>query len=251
MEFVIVIPARLESSRLPGKVLKDISGKSMLLRVVERCKLAQCTNRIVLCTDSKEIINIASDWGIEVLLTKSQFNSGSERIGSVVNKILANKKLEESLILNVQGDQPFIDPKIIDKAAALFVEKKPEVITPIYRLQAQYIHDPNIVKVIINSRSEAIYFSRSAIPHVRDTPKEKWHKKTSFWGHVGMYGFRGDVISNWGNIPYSVLADCEMIEHLNLIESGSKIYTFKVNNHIIGIDTYEQLENARKQTREE
>ncbi len=247
MEIVIAIPARMESSRLPGKVLKDISGKPMLLRVIERCRLAKCTHKIVLCTDSDQIANEASDWNVnDIIKTSSECKSGSERIGSVAQALVGHQKLNQSLIINVQADQPFIDPLIIDKIAQRFIDTKEEVITPVYPLAPINIHDPNHVKVLISFTDKAIYFSRSAIPHVRDLPRDRWHEKVTYWGHIGVYGFRGDILANWNNFPFSLLEDSERLEHLRLIESGIPISILKVDTQSLSVDTPEQLEQAQK-----
>ena len=247
MEIVIAIPARMESSRLPGKVLKDILGKPMLLRVIERCRLAKCTNKIVLCTDSDQIANEASCWNVDdIIKTSVECKSGSERIGSVAQALVGDNQLNKSLIINVQGDQPFIDPLIIDKIAQQFIDNQPEIVTPVYPLPPINIHDPNHVKVLVSSSDKAIYFSRSAIPHVRDLHKDRWHEKVTYWGHIGVYGFRGDIIANWNNFPSSILEDSERLEHLRLIESGIPISVFKVDSQSLSVDTPEQLEQAQK-----
>ena len=122
----------------------------------------------------------------------------------------------------------------------------PAVVTPVYRLNPGTIHNPAVVKTLLASDGRALYFSRSAIPHVRDVDPTEWHKHTDYWGHVGMYGFRGDVLNGWDSLPASPLENLERLEQLRLIEAGHTIATFRVEGTFLSIDTAEQLEKARE-----
>ncbi len=259
---LLVVPARLNSSRLPNKVLADIGGKPMLQRVLEQCKKAIDTSKIVVCTDSKNLSSLAQNLSINSILTSESCDSGTDRIASVVDKIIEisssslNKYDYENiddlkkrtLIINVQGDQPFIDPKVIEKMCSFFYDSSqlPSVVTPIYKLQKENIHNPSVVKVLVNKNSEAIYFSRSALPHIRDKSKDEWHLYYDYWGHVGIYGFRADILSEWRNFSKSNLEKNEKLEQLRFIDSGIKINTFKVGGNFLSIDTNEQLEKVRE-----
>ena len=232
---IIVIPARLNSSRLPRKILADIEGKPMLQRVIERCKETKEKYKVVVCTDNNEVKSLSNKLGVEVLMTPSSCTSGSERIAHALNELmeiaweininLLDKeayilKLKNSLFINVQGDQPFIDPRIISKMVFEFnsFKFKPDFITPIYKLKKDSIHNPNVVKALIANTGRIIYFSRSALPHVRGVPQRDWHKHSSYWGHVGMYGFRGDIISKWTVLSKSQLENIEKLEQLKLTD---------------------------------
>ena len=199
MRCVVAVPARLESARLPGKVLADIGGRPMLRRVLERCRQARAPLAVVLCTDSDALIEAAAAWGFPALATSAACASGSERIASVVEAMvaLAGGSAEETLIVNVQGDQPFIDPGTIDALANEFARRGPaaEVLTPIYRMAADKIHNPSVVKALVAADGRALYFSRSAIPHVRGVDPADWHTRALYWGHVGVYGYRADVLA--------------------------------------------------------
>ena len=261
---IIAVPARLESSRLPNKILADIAGKSMIRRTLERCRLSKFIEKVILCTDNLKLKEKAEAWGFKVLLTSKDCNSGSERISTVVNELvgLAWESNQDKLnietlisntsIINVQGDQPLIDPVVIDLMAKKF-EKDPniEVITPIYKLSPDNIHNPNVVKTLVGNRKNAIYFSRSAIPHVRDKDPNQWHKHAKYWGHVGIYGFRGDVLNQWNNLPKSELEEVEKLEQLRIIDGGFKISTFEVEGNFLSVDTKEQLEEARRRIEEQ
>ena len=249
MRFVVAVPARLESSRLPGKVMADIGGRPMLRRVLERCRQAGAPRAVVLCTDSEELLTAAADWGFAALATSPACASGSERIASVVEQMvaLADAPAEETVILNVQGDQPFIDPGAIDAMAAEFERRGPatEVLTPIYRMAADKVHNPNVVKTLVAADGRALYFSRSAIPHVRGIDPADWHAHAPYWAHVGIYGYRADVLARWNDLPHSPLEEIEKLEQLRLLEAGIGIGTFAVEGESLSVDTEEQLEQAR------
>ena len=154
---------------------------------------------------------------------------------------------EQTAVINVQGDQPFIDPQVIDAMAAEFrrLDPVPSVVTPVYGLKPETVHNPNVVKTLLAHDGRALYFSRSAIPHVRDVDPSEWHRHTTYWGHVGMYGFRGDVLAGWNRLPASPLEDLERLEQLRLIEAGLTMATFEVQGTSLSVDTAEQLEQAR------
>lgn len=250
---VVAVPARLQSSRLPNKVLADIGGKPMIQRVLERCRESTAVDTVVLCTDSQELQQRASAWGFPVLMTAESCSSGSDRIASVADALMSlawgdtTPVAEQTAVINVQGDQPFIDPQVIDAMAAEFrrLDPVPSVVTPVYGLKPETVHNPNVVKTLLSHDGRALYFSRSAIPHVRDVDPSEWHRHTTYWGHVGMYGFRGDVLAGWNRLPASPLEDLERLEQLRLIEAGLTIATFEVQGTSLSVDTAEQLEQAR------
>ena len=250
---VVAVPARLQSSRLPNKVLAEIGGKPMIQRVLERCRESTAVDTVVLCTDSQELQQRAEAWGFPVLMTAESCSSGSERIASVADALMAlawgdsTPAADQTAVINVQGDQPFIDPQVIDAMAAEFrrLDPVPAVVTPVYGLKPETVHNPNVVKTLLANDGRALYFSRSAIPHVRDVDPSDWHRHTTYWGHVGMYGFRGDVLASWNRLPASPLEDLERLEQLRLIEAGLTIATFEVQGTSLSVDTAEQLEQAR------
>ena len=177
MRIVVAVPARLESSRLPRKVLADIGGKAMLQRVLEQCAKAQRPDDVVLCTDSEELRDIATTWGFRTVMTPASCSSGTDRIAH------AAKEIEADVIINVQGDQPFIDPLVIDRVASECVTRNPtpSVLTPIYKLKQDGIHNPNTVKALLKLNGDAIYFSRSAIPSQRDAAPQDWAQHADYW----------------------------------------------------------------------
>ena len=260
---VVAVPARLASSRLPDKVLANIGGKPMIQRVLEQCAKAKGPGDVVLCTDSSRLQELAEHWGFRVLMTSEACTSGSERIASVADQLVAKawdeqaerwdhgtrvQRLASTAVINVQGDQPFLDPDVITAMATEFarLDPAPAVITPVYRLKPDTIHNPAVVKTLLAHDGRALYFSRSAIPHVRDVPPLEWHQHTDYWGHVGMYGFRGDVLDAWDQLPTSPLEDLERLEQLRLIEAGHEIATFSVKGTSLSVDTEAQLVQARE-----
>lgn len=247
---VLAVPARLNSSRLPGKVLADIAGRPMLEHVLMRCGQAKGVAALLVCTDSSDVQAAVTSWGFDVLITPTSCNSGSERLATVVNELVAagGRSQENTLIINVQGDQPLLDSKILEEMIKRFTDlDRPPVLTPVYPLTEERIHDPNVVKVLRASDARAITFSRSALPHVRNMPPEKWHQATTYWGHVGIYGYRADVLAGWSRMSHSILEDLEKLEQLRLLEAGIPITTFAVDTDCVSVDTYEQLQQVRDQ----
>ncbi len=260
---VVAVPARLASSRLPDKVLAEIGGQPMIQRVLDRCSQAEGLSAVVLCTDSERLQELASSWGYPVLMTSKTCSSGSERIASVADQLVAiawgdeaapsdiaqvQERLLSTAVINVQGDQPFLNSAVITEMVTEFRHRDPvpAVVTPVYRLTAATIHNPAVVKTLLAHDGRALYFSRSAIPHVRDVDPADWYKHASYWGHVGIYGFRGDVLAGWDQLPASALEDLERLEQLRLIEAGHTIATFPVEGTSLSVDTPEQLEEARR-----
>ena len=248
MHIVIAIPARLESSRLPKKILMDICGKPMIRRVLDQCAKSSYYDDLFLCTDDFNLMKSVESWGYKCLLTKKDCKSGSERIASVLDKIINKSLLKDTLIVNVQGDQPFIDPIIIDKIIKFCTKTEiiPEVVTPIYKIKGKDIHDPNLVKTLVTNDKSIIYFSRSPLPFIRDKSKDSWSLTYDYWGHVGIYCYRGDILKKWNNLPTSQLEELERLEQLRLIDAGIKVTSFEVEGDFLSVDTKEQLDLARK-----
>ena len=258
--FIIAIPGRLESSRLPNKLLLELGGKSIITRVLENCLKAFDRNKIIFCTDNKTLSHKAKELKIHSIITKKECQSGSERIASICEQLIkrangiSNKDnyLEEeiiknTLIVNVQGDQPFLDPLLLKKMINFCFSSTniPLLTTPIYKLDQNEIHNPNVVKTLINKKNQAIYFSRSAIPHVRGVDEKDWHNHHTYYGHVGIYGYRADILLKWFDLDRSNLENCEKLEQLKLIDSGYKYETFLTNDHSLSIDTEKQFLEAQ------
>jgi len=232
---MIIIPARLSSSRLPNKVLADINGIPMVIRTA---LTAQKVDDTVIATDSEEVKKIAKKYSINAILTDKNHKSGSDRIKEA-SDILGLK--EDELIINLQGDEPFIEKEILEKVKTAIKEIKNRnfVMVSCYKqineIQAE---DPNIVKVVIDKNSDAIYFSRSKIPYNRDNSVH------TYKGHIGIYGFNKKSLDKFCDISAQI-EDIEKLEQLRVIYHSYKIKMIKVKTNSIGIDTIEDLQKAR------
>lgn len=237
----IVIPARMASTRLPGKMLKLLGGKPVVQHVIERALKVRNCQSVYVVTDSNEIVQLASSLGIKGLLTSPECRSGTERIVSVLNK------LDGDWIFNVQGDEPFVDVALIESMIDGSANTSADILTPVYPLKSiEEVLNPNVVKVVRNCNDFALYFSRSPIPFVRDVSQEEWLQKTIFWGHLGIYGYRRSVLEEYVNLPVSPLEQAESLEQLRFLSNGFRILTLEAQGRSVAIDTQEDLLLAEK-----
>lgn len=241
LKTIIVIPARLESSRLPQKVLADIAGKPMLWHVYQSCLQVTKASEIHIATDSELIAQTVKKWGGTVWLTDPHCASGTERIVAILDQ------LDGDVIVNVQADQPFIQGELIEQLIEIFEQSTPlpDIVTPIYPLNQEKIFDPNLVKVTRRHDDYALYFSRQPIPYVRDIPTEQWATSADFWGHIGIYGYRRAVLEEYQLLPPSPLETAEKLEQLRFLQAGKSILTFVTNHIPLSVDTAADLEQAR------
>jgi len=237
-----VIPARLHSTRLPRKVLVDIAGKPMIRHVYERTSLARSIGRVLIATDSEEVARVAEEWGAAVELTASDLPSGTARIASIVDKV------DAEIVVNVQGDQPLVEPELIDELVRSFRNNTADIITPVFRIiEVSDLTDPGVAKVVRGNDGRALYFSRSPIPHVRDVPIAEWPKRATLWAQYGIYGFRRHVLEDFNaSLPPGELEQAEKLEQLRFLEAGYSIYTIKTTFRQIAVDTPEDLARVRR-----
>ena len=233
---MIIIPARLASNRFPRKILANIGGVPMVIATANRVKNV---DKVVIATDTQEVIDISKDYGYEAILTSSSHKSGTDRVNEVATKL--NLK-DGEIIVNVQADEPFIEPEIIQKVIDRFnlAKKDNEDIFMVscYKLISDdEANDPNHVKVITDHKGNAIYFSRSKIPYDRE-------KYDNYFGHLGIYGFTKKTLSEFCSLENSPLEDIEKLEQLRAIYYGKKIAMIKVKSKSFGIDTKEDLAKA-------
>lgn len=235
----VVIPARLGSSRLPRKVLLDIAGKPMLQRVWEQACKMTVADEVLIATDSEEVREAAENWGAQVAMTSPDCASGTERISSIIELLMGD------FILNVQGDEPFILPELLDALVSTWRRDGGDVITAAYPgSNAGELSDPNRVKVVRTQDGRALYFSRSAIPHVREVPIEHWPKKALHWIHIGVYGYARSVLEDYASLPTSPLEQAEKLEQLRFLEAGLSIRCIETRYKPLGVDTAEDLARA-------
>jgi 3-deoxy-manno-octulosonate cytidylyltransferase (CMP-KDO synthetase) len=242
MPFVVgVIPARYGSSRLPGKALVDLQGKPLLYYVYQRSSRARSLNRLLIATDDERIQNAATAFGAEVVMTKKEHRSGTDRICEAI------QGMDADIVVNIQGDEPLIDSQSIDQAVQI-LESDPDaqmatLKTPL-RKQEDF-QNPNVVKVVTDENDYALYFSRAPIPFDRHRDDNDGRVPGGY-KHVGLYAFRRDFLMQFASWGASFLESLEELEQLRALEHGAKIKVGLTEDHLFGVDTPEDLERMRK-----
>jgi 3-deoxy-manno-octulosonate cytidylyltransferase (CMP-KDO synthetase) len=245
MKKVIVIPARLDSSRLPKKVLLDLKGKTVIQRVYEQCLKVKNIDGVYIATDSSEIEEVCRSFTNHIILTKSTHQSGTDRIGEAVAGI------DCDIVVNVQGDEPFIDPNLIEELVHSFNDDQVSMASAMSKIEnTKDLQDPNVVKVVVDTQNNAIYFSRATIPYSRDhqgiIQLNEELKKHNFFRHIGIYGYQKDFLAKYIKMDQTNLEKLEKLEQLRVIENGFKIKMIEAASSLIGIDTQEDYEEALK-----
>ena len=238
MKIIAIIPARFSSTRFPGKPLVSIKGKPMVQHVYERAINSNLFQKVIVATDDERIQAKVLDFGGEVVMTDINHQSGTDRCGEVI------KCLNESfdVVINIQGDEPFIQEEQLEELVSLFRNTQAQIGTLKKEItNAEDVFDSNIVKVIAGLERRALYFSRSAMPFVRDVKREDWLGKQKFYKHIGLYGYRSEVLKDLIKLKPSVLELSESLEQLRWLENGYQIFIAETNYESIGIDTPEDL----------
>jgi 3-deoxy-manno-octulosonate cytidylyltransferase (CMP-KDO synthetase) len=238
-QVVVVIPARYGSTRLPGKPLVALAGKPMIQHVFERAKKAQTVNRVLVATDDQRILAAVQGFGGEARMTRADHRTGTERIAEVA----AHE--EGSVFVNVQGDEPLIDPAAIDTAVAALLEGPAAQIATVATTirHAGDIMDPNVVKTVLDFDDNALYFSRAPIPWIRDTA-QKIHVK--YWKHLGLYVFQRDALLEFPTLPQGELEKIEQLEQLRWLENGWRIRVAEVAHDAVSVDVQEDVARVEK-----
>ncbi|MDQ3021094.1 MAG: 3-deoxy-manno-octulosonate cytidylyltransferase [Bacteroidota bacterium] len=234
MKILGIIPARYSSTRLPGKPLILINGKPMIQRVYEQSKKSKLLNSVIVATDDKKIFHCVKNFGGEVMMTSTKHKSGTDRILEVA------KKISCEIVVNIQGDEPFIDPKNIDKAIKpLIDDKKINVSTLAYKFTDSIeLIDANKVKVVFDKNNFALYFSRNVIPYcVNNLNVEKFN----YYKHIGLYVFRKSFLLKFSKMKTSYLENAEKLEQLRILENGEKIKVVLTKKDSFSIDTIKDL----------
>ena len=233
-----IIPARYASTRFPGKPLVDIAGKSMIQRVYEQAKKCTLLSEVIVATDDDRIFDHVASFGGVAVMTSSDHQSGTDRCAEV-----ALKHPEYDVIINIQGDEPYVDPEQISKVISCFNDEGTQIATLIKKMQSvAELLNFNSPKVIINKRAEAIYFSRTALPHVRGQEPKEWLSHFTYFKHIGIYGYRADILQQITKLPVSSLEKAESLEQLRWIENGYGIKVAETELETYAIDTPEDLE---------
>ncbi|MDP9097969.1 MAG: 3-deoxy-manno-octulosonate cytidylyltransferase [Verrucomicrobiota bacterium] len=233
-----IIPARWDSTRFPGKALHEIAGKPLLRHVWERCRRAKRLDRLIIATDDFRIAEAAFDWGAEVAMTAPNHASGTDRIAEVAARLKAFAH-----VINIQGDEPLIDPKLIDRLVReLQRDRKLEMITAAHPFaDSREAASPHQVKVVVNQKSEALYFSRAAIPFVREASTE-----SQYFRHQGIYGYRRDLLLRFVRWKTSPLERAESLEQLRALENGVRIHVVMTGSGSPGVDTPEDARTMER-----
>lgn len=235
MRSVVVIPARYGSTRFPGKPLADICGKPMIWHVYHRAKKARNVHDVIVATDDERIMKEIRSFGGSCVMTPSGIRSGTERVRHVVSG------KDWDVVINLQGDEPMIDPAIIDRLTDLFaMEENIQIATAaVVSTNRDDFSSPQVVKVVTEKGGDALYFSRSPIPHPRDEPFQ------SFLRHIGIYGFRKDILDVLAGLRESALEETESLEQLRWMDYGYGIRVIKVDYEPAAVDTPADLEIVR------
>ncbi len=236
----VVIPARLGSTRLPGKVLADICGKPLLRHVWDRVSRMRRATETLIATDSEQVLEAAKSWGARAVMTSPECRSGTERIASILGQ------LKGDFIVNVQGDEPLIEPDLLDALIERWERTPCDLVTPVRRItDPAQVSNPNVVKVVRAQDGRALYFSRSAVPYVRDAQPAQWLERATFWGHIGVYGYTRAVVEKYLALPVSPLETAESLEQLRFVDAGYVFQTVETAYHPVAVDTPEDLERVR------
>jgi 3-deoxy-manno-octulosonate cytidylyltransferase (CMP-KDO synthetase) len=240
MNILGIIPARFTSTRFPGKPLVDIAGKTMIQRVYEQCQKAKSLTKVLVATDNDQIHDHVLHFGGHVTMTAPEHQSGTDRCAEI-----ASLHPDYDVYINIQGDEPFIDPEQIDTLCQCFNQTEPQIATLIKKINTtEELINPNSPKVIINTKQEAIYFSRTSIPFLRGEEIEKWLDKHTYYKHIGIYGYRKQTLLAITRLPISSLEYAEGLEQLRWIENGYTIQTTITSKESWAIDTPEDLQKV-------
>ncbi len=236
MNILGIIPARYASTRFPGKPLHPIAGKPLLQHVVEQCKKAWALSEIIVATDDGRIRDVAQKF-CRVEMTSTEHPSGSDRIAEVAARCKCDG------VVNIQGDEPLIDPEVINQVAAALTDNEMSTAATPVRNPEEY-DNPNVVKVVVNAAGRALYFSRRTIPYLRDAASRSVAEQLAafpFLKHLGIYGYQRATLLRLVKYPVSALEQAEKLEQLRALENGIHIAVVKVNYDSVGVDTPEDV----------
>ena len=244
MKFLGIIPARFASSRFPGKLLADLGGKPVIQWVYENA--GKEIENIIVATDHKKIFEAVEGFGGQAMMTLVEHESGTDRCSEVVSRLSKVGKSYD-VVLNIQGDEPFVNPQDLRHLTDMFSEPDTQIATlstPIRN--SEDLFNPNVVKLVRDVNGYALYFSRQAIPYQRNTPEYDWSSGFTCHKHIGIYAYRSDVLIRISKLDLSSLEKAEALEQLRWLENGFRIRTGTTQHESIGIDTPDDLDRARK-----
>ena len=249
MKFMAIIPARYASTRYPGKPLAILGGKTVIQRVYEQVK--SVLNDVYVATDDERIYHAVTEFGGKAVMTRADHKSGTDRIEEAAEKIEEsgkwNKERDNVVVINVQGDEPFIQPSQIETLMHLFDDPETQIGTlgkPFESIEA--IKNPNSPKIVTDNRGFALYFSRSVIPYIRGKERDSWFGEYPFLKHLGIYAYRREVLAEVTKLPMSSLEKAESLEQLRWLQNGYRIRVGLTDIETVGIDTPEDLTRAEE-----
>jgi len=239
---VAIIPARYASQRLPAKPLLDILGKPMIQHVFERTVRARLVNEVVVATDDARIASAVHSFGGQAVMTPESLRSGTDRVAYAA-RFLQNA----DIIINVQGDEPLIAPEMIDEGVRPLIEDDQIVVgTLVRKIESDAeLASPSIVKVVLDTNGDCLYFSRSVIPFVRDRPSAEWLWSHTFYKHIGLYVFRKEFLHNYAQLQQTPLEITEKLEQLRILEHGYRIRAVVTRHDSVPVDTQQDLDRVR------
>jgi 3-deoxy-manno-octulosonate cytidylyltransferase (CMP-KDO synthetase) len=239
MKVIGIIPARYGSSRFPGKPLADIKGKTMIRRVYEQAKQCKALSEVIVATDDKRIMDEVKSFKGKAVMTSKTHPSGTDRCLEALTKIGG----KWDAVVNIQGDEPFIHPEQIDKVVKCFSKNDVDIATLVRKIEEpRELQQPSVVKVVRKANGEALYFSRSPIPFIRDDSGKPWTKKYEFMKHIGIYAYRPATLKKIVKLPPSSLEKAESLEQLRWLENGFSICVAVTDKESQAIDTPEDLQ---------
>ncbi|MGB5363117.1 MAG: 3-deoxy-manno-octulosonate cytidylyltransferase [Aureibaculum sp.] len=244
MNVLGIIPARYASTRLEGKPLLDIGGKTMIQRVYEQAH--KLLAHVVVATDDERIEKAVIDFGGNVVMTSSNHTTGTNRCLEAYDIYKAKSDMIFDVIVNIQGDEPLLDPEQIKSLLSCFYDKSTEMATLVMPVKNNSDLQSGGVFVVIDKFKNALYFSRAVIPFIRDIPKKDWHSKHFFYKHVGMYAFKPKALKEFASLQQTSLELAESLEQNRWLENGKKIKVEITELETYAVDTKEDLENVRK-----
>lgn len=244
MKFAGIIPARYASTRFPGKPLAMLGGKPVIQRVYEQ--VAECFDDLYVATDDDRIFAAVEAFGGKAVMTSEDCKNGTERCLDALKRL----SLDCDVIVNIQGDEPFIQPKQVKALMSCFDTEGTDIATLVKPFEAadgiERLECPNSPKVVLNEKGFALYFSRSVVPYLRGVEKNKWLENHTFYKHLGIYAYRADILEALTSLPQSPMEKAESLEQLRWLENGYRIKVGVTDIETIGIDTPDDLERAKE-----
>ena len=233
-----IIPSRYASTRFPAKPLVGIEGKTMIQRVYEQASKAHKLSRVIVATDDQRIFDHVKEFGGDVMMTSPEHQTGTDRCAEVLAQLT-----NVDVVINIQGDEPFIDPEQIDQVAELFERADTQIGSLVKEIEDEEdLFSDTVVKVVRSKTDQAIYFSRAAIPFIKGVEKKEWMKSATYYKHIGIYGYRATVLESISKLPQTNLEKSESLEQLRWLENGYTIQLAETEHESNSVDTPEDLD---------